>query len=39
MGTSHGMPTPQQALEHAIYDCQYRGGVPECCRRGAQLGR
>lgn len=36
-GTAHGLATPQEALQHAIYDCKFRGGVPACCERGAGL--
>jgi hypothetical protein len=37
IGTAHALPTPEQAISHAIYDCAYRGGIPECCRHGARL--
>lgn len=37
VGTAHNMPSPQKAVEHAIYDCAYRGGVPDCCRQGARV--
>jgi hypothetical protein len=37
VGTAHNMPSPQQAVEHAVYDCAYRGGVPDCCRQGARV--
>jgi hypothetical protein len=37
VGTAHGFATPQEALEHAIYDCAYRGGIPGCCQNGAHL--
>jgi hypothetical protein len=37
IGTAHGFATPQEALEHAIYDCAYRGGIPACCQHGAYL--
>ncbi|MET0568386.1 MAG: hypothetical protein ABWZ74_04850 [Hyphomicrobiaceae bacterium] len=36
-GTAHNMPSPQQAMQHAVYDCVYRGGVPDCCQRGARV--
>jgi hypothetical protein len=37
VGTAHNMPTPQKAVEHAVYDCAYRGGVPDCCRQGVRV--
>jgi hypothetical protein len=37
VGTAHGFATPQEALAHAIYDCGYRGGIPECCQHGARI--
>jgi hypothetical protein len=37
VGTAHNMPSPQQAIEHAVYDCAYRGGVPDCCRQGVRV--
>ena len=37
VGTAHGFSTPQEAVEHAIYDCAYRGGIPACCQQGARV--
>ncbi len=37
VGTAHNMSSPQQAVEHAVYDCTYRGGIPDCCRQGARV--
>jgi hypothetical protein len=37
VGTAHNMPSPQQAIEHAVYDCAYRGGIPDCCRQGVRV--
>lgn len=36
-GTSHMLPSPEQALQSAIHDCIYRGGIPQCCQHGAML--
>ncbi len=38
-GYSYNLPTPQMALEAAINNCIYYGGIPECCARGAMMGR
>jgi hypothetical protein len=37
VGTAHNMPSPQQAVDHAVYDCAYRGGIPDCCRQGVRV--
>jgi hypothetical protein len=37
VGTAYGYPSPRGALGAAVQDCVQKGGIPECCRRGANL--
>jgi hypothetical protein len=37
IGTAYGYPTAEAALQAAIEDCINKGGIPRCCRVGAQL--
>lgn len=36
-GYSYNLPTPQMAMQTAINNCIYYGGIPQCCANGAMM--